>query len=64
MGEAYAVGIWNCERVSLNKKQEFTRKARDINTNINGRKKNIFFFNIKGIENEEKLLRKNFGKIH
>ena len=30
-------------RVYLNKKQEFTRKARDINTNINGGEKKTFF---------------------
>ena len=44
-GEVYAydVGIWNRERVFLNKKQEFTRKGRDINTNINGGRRNFFF---------------------
>ena len=66
IGEAYAydVGIWNRERVFLNKKQEFARKGRDINTNINGGRRKLFFFNIKGIENEEdKLLRKNLVKF-
>ena len=51
-------------RVFLNKKQEFTRKARDISTNINGGEKKTFKKkNIKGIENEEeKLQRKNLVK--
>ena len=33
---------FSCGRVFLNKKQEFTRKVRDINTNINGGEKKTF----------------------
>ena len=44
-------------RVFLNKKQEFTRKVRDINTNINGGEKQTFFK--KQILKEQKMKKRN-----
>ena len=44
-------------RVFLNKKQEFTRKVRDINTNINGGEKKTFLK--KQILKEQKMKKRN-----
>ena len=66
-GEAYAydVGIWNRERVFLNKKQEFARKGRDINTNINRGRRKLFFFKYKRNRKwRREIAKKELGKIH